>query len=221
MAYIFCWNNYFSVEYFTSRKFWHQFVSTLLQKWPQKCVHGIYILNENTHHLENCLGWSGGAKVSCILCHLGVHLILAYSWARPVILVAGKGRGGMFLFLLFLYFHSCSSFFPAPFFHFRHLFYLFLPFSGRQHKMTNKGWHVIKLQPNQSIWKIEYSEVPALMAQLDECPAGDQEVVGLDLSQVRQHSFIVSDHEIFSPPSADLRRAIVSFWQKRMCTITG
>ena len=39
-------------------------------------------------------GWSGGAKVSCILCHRGVQLILAYSWARPAILVAGKGRGG-------------------------------------------------------------------------------------------------------------------------------
>ena len=27
-----------------------------------------------------------------ILCHRGVQLILAYSWARPAILVAGKGR---------------------------------------------------------------------------------------------------------------------------------
>ena len=59
-------------------------------------------------------GWSGGAKVLCILHHRGVQLILAYSWARPAILVAGKGRGGMFLFLLFLHFHSCSSFFPVP-----------------------------------------------------------------------------------------------------------
>ena len=36
------------------------------------------------------------AKVSCILCHWGVQLKLTYSWARPAILVAGKGRGGMF-----------------------------------------------------------------------------------------------------------------------------
>ena len=57
--------------------------------------------------------WSGGAKVSCISRHWGVQLISAYSWARPAILVAGKGRGGMFLFLLFLHFHSCSSFFPS------------------------------------------------------------------------------------------------------------
>ena len=62
-------------------------------------------------------GWSGGAKVLCILHHWGVQLILAYSWARPTILVVGKGRGGMFLFLLFLHFHSCSSFFPVPPFH--------------------------------------------------------------------------------------------------------
>ena len=33
------------------------------------------------------LGWSGGAKVLCILHHWGVQLILAYSWARPAILV--------------------------------------------------------------------------------------------------------------------------------------
>ena len=77
----------------------------------------------------NLEGWSGGAKVSCILCHRGVQLILAYSWARPAIVEVGKGRGGMFLFLLFLPFHSCSSFFPVPLFHlFYYLFYLFSPF---------------------------------------------------------------------------------------------
>ena len=80
------------------------------------------------------LGWSGGAKVLCILHHWGVQLILAYSWARPAILVVGKGRGGMFLFLLFLHFHSCSSFFPVPLsslslsFISSTLFYLFSPF---------------------------------------------------------------------------------------------
>ena len=74
-------------------------------------------------------GWSGGAKVLCILHHRGVQLILAYSWARPAILIVGKGRGGMFLFLLFLHFHSCSSFFPVPLFHLLYsLFYLFSPF---------------------------------------------------------------------------------------------
>ena len=42
--------------------------------------------------------------MSCILHHRGVQLILAYSWARPAILVAGKGRGGMFLFFCFFTF---------------------------------------------------------------------------------------------------------------------
>ena len=75
------------------------------------------------------LGWSGGVKVLCILHHRGVQLILAYRWARPAILVVGKGRGGMFLFLLFLHFHSCSSFFPVPLFHLLYsLFCLFSPF---------------------------------------------------------------------------------------------
>ena len=61
-----------------------------------------------------------------ILLHRGFQLILAYSWARPAVLVAGKGRGGMFLFLLFLHFHSCSSFIPVPLFHL--VYYLFSPF---------------------------------------------------------------------------------------------
>ena len=65
--------------------------------------------------------------LTCILRHRGVQLILAYNWARPAILVAGKGRGEMFLFLLFLHFHSCSSFSPVPLFHL--LYYLFCPFS--------------------------------------------------------------------------------------------
>ena len=33
--------------------------------------------------------------MSCILCHQGIQLRLAYSLARPAILPAGKGRGGM------------------------------------------------------------------------------------------------------------------------------
>ena len=41
---------------------------------------------------------------------LGVQLVLAYSWARPAFLAAGKGRGGMFLFLLF----NSFSFLPWP-----------------------------------------------------------------------------------------------------------
>ena len=87
-----------------------------------------------------------GAKVLCILHHRGVHLKLAYSWARPAILVAGKGRGGSFssvssLSFLFL-FLPCSSL------HLYYLFYLFFPFSGRWHK----GWRVVKPQHNKLSW---------------------------------------------------------------------
>ena len=64
----------------------------------------------------------------------GFQLILAYSWARPAILEAGKGRGGILLFLLFLHFHSCSSFISSTI-----PSISFLPFSGRRHKVTHKG----------------------------------------------------------------------------------
>ena len=40
---------------------------------------------------------------------------LAYSCARPAILVAGKGKEGMFLFLLFLHFNSCFFSFSLSF----------------------------------------------------------------------------------------------------------
>ena len=62
------------------------------------------------------LGWLGEANGSCILHHWAIQMILVYSRARPAILAAGKGRGGMFLFLLFLHFCSFFSFLPAPLF---------------------------------------------------------------------------------------------------------
>ena len=43
----------------------------------------------------------------------GVKLIMAYSWAKTAVLAAGKGRGGMYIFLLFLHFDS-FSFLPSP-----------------------------------------------------------------------------------------------------------
>ena len=60
----------------------------------------------------------GEAKVSCVLHHWGVKLILAYNWARPTVLAADKGRGGnafissvsslsfIFLFLLYSFLSS-------------------------------------------------------------------------------------------------------------------
>ena len=105
--------------------FYDQWPFCLVAMATLNFVNGIF-LNDNSF---KTMGWSGGAKVLCILHHWGVQLILAYSWARPAILVVGKGRGGMFLFLLFLHFHSCSSFFPVPLFHLLYsLFYLFSPF---------------------------------------------------------------------------------------------
>ena len=95
--------------------------------WPPASVFNISL--GTWRMLMHEMGWSGGAKVLCILYHWGIQLILAYSWARPAILVVGKGRGGMFLVLLFLHFHSCSSFFSVPLFHLLYsLFYLFSPF---------------------------------------------------------------------------------------------
>ena len=81
--------------------------------------------------------WSGGAKVSCILRHWGVQLILAYTWARPAILVAGKGWG-MFLFCFF-------TFIPVPFFSvpllhlFCYFFYLFSPFLWETTQNDSQG----------------------------------------------------------------------------------
>ena len=93
-----------------------------------------------------------GAKVLCILRHRAVQLILAYSWARPAILVAGKGRGEMFLFLLFLHFiHVLLSSLSLYFISSTISSISFLPFSGRRHKMTHKGWHVIKPQHNKKL----------------------------------------------------------------------
>ena len=92
--------------------------------------------------------------VLCILRHLGIQQILAYSWARPAILVAGKGKGGlpeMILFLLFLHFHSCSFFFPVPLFHHHYcLFYLFSPFLWETTQNDPQGL-MCRLTPTQSI----------------------------------------------------------------------
>ena len=96
-------------------------------------------------------GWSGGAKVLCIFHHRGVQLILAYSWARPAILVVGKGRGECFYFFCFFTFIPVSlSSLSLSFISSTLSSISFLPFSGRRHKMTLKGWRVIKPQHNQS-----------------------------------------------------------------------
>ena len=82
-------------------------------------------------------GWSGGAKVSCFLCHQGVQLMLAYSTARPAILVAGKCRGEYFYFFCFF------TFIPVPLsslslsiFSSTFSSISFFPYSGRRQKMA-------------------------------------------------------------------------------------
>ena len=53
------------------------------------------------------------------------------------------------------------------------------------------------------------------MAQLDACPTGNQEVAGSTPAAVGN----IRSWNIFyghSLPSADLKRAVVSFWQKNV-----
>ena len=69
-------------------------------------------------------GWSG-EKVSCILMSPGHPIDVGLQLGKACFLVAGKGRGELFLFLLFLHFPSCSSLFPVLLFS---LYYLFSPF---------------------------------------------------------------------------------------------
>ena len=63
----------------------------------------------------------------------------------------------MFLFLLFLHFRSCSSFFPVPLISFTIFSVSFLPFCWRRHKMTQKGWRAVKSQNNQSIESLRFA----------------------------------------------------------------
>ena len=171
-------------------------------------------------------GWSGGAKVLCILDHRGVQLILAYSWARPAILVVGKGRGGMFLFLLFLHFNSCSSFFPVPLFHLLYsLFYLFSPL-GDDTKWPSRV--DVSLNPNTinvtrvhcTICDIPFR--PPSVAQLDAPSDWRPGGRGFNPRRCRQHSFIEIDHEIFSTVLLFLpliQEGQLSVSGERMCTI--
>ena len=82
-------------------------------------------------------GWLGEAKVSCIYITSGVQLILAYSWARPAVLVAGKRVKGedFYFFCFFTFIHFPFSL--VPLFHSSTI--SLLPFSGRRHKMIHKG----------------------------------------------------------------------------------
>ena len=96
-------------------------------------------------------GWSDGAKVSCILCHWGDHLISAYSLVRLAILVAARVEGKCFYcFCFFTFVAGPLSSLSLSFISSTISSISFLPFSGRRHKMTHKGWHVVKPQHNHS-----------------------------------------------------------------------
>ena len=76
---------------------------------------------------SEALGWLGETKVSCILHHRGVQLILAYSWSGYAILAAGKGRERDVFISLFLLCHSVS-FLPYPSISSPLLYLLYSPF---------------------------------------------------------------------------------------------
>ena len=79
-------------------------------------------------------------KVSCILCHQGVQLILDYSWARIVVLAAVMGRWGMLnFFCVFTFIHFPLSPLSLSFISSTISSISLRPFSGRRHKMTQKG----------------------------------------------------------------------------------
>ena len=118
-------------------------------KYDTYCIYNS--IKKKNSLIQNGLGTIGSGS------DLTVQLILAYNWARPAILVAGKvskargaGWGGCFYFFCFF------TFIPVPLSSLSLSFISssissmsFLPFSGRQHKMTHKGWCVIKPQHNQ------------------------------------------------------------------------
>ena len=75
---------------------------------------------------------------------IGLQLFKAY---YPLQQVRVQGEC-FYFFCFFTFIHFTSS--PVPIFDL--LYYLFyLPFCGRQHKMTHKGWRVVKLWLNQSM----------------------------------------------------------------------
>ena len=151
---------------------------------------------KNTHSVK---GWSGVAKVSCILRHWGIQLIFAHSWARPAIIVAGKCKAEIFIFLMFLHFHSGSSFFPVPLFHL--LFYLFFPFLWDDTK-----WHVVKPQHSQSTQSVNSVK----RKQLDSLHMVTSHVFMFALSPLF-FFFLQTIKKIMFHPSVSLRPSTSNF----------
>ena len=107
-------------------------------------------------------GWFGLAKISCILHHtrasnwywliVGQGLLsLQQVWLdRECLISSVSSLLFIFLFPLYLSFISSTiSLLYLSFISSTISSISLLPFSGRQHKMTHKGWRVIKPQHNQ------------------------------------------------------------------------
>ena len=92
------------------------------------------------------VGWGKGG-VSYVIG--ASQLRLAYSWARPAIRVEGECFYFFISSLSFIFlFLPCRSLSPPPLFPIS-----LLPFCGRRHKMTQKGWCVVKPIHNQWLKK--------------------------------------------------------------------
>ena len=83
-----------------------------------------------------------------------------------------------------------------------------------------------KLSLHQELWEnyqVYLVPLPALVAQLDVPPTGDQEVAGsIPAGRDQQHSFVEIDHEIFSMVILSLtliQQEQLSVSGERMCTI--
>ena len=112
------------------------------------------------------LGVVGWAKIFHLIFQRGVQLILASSWVRPAILVAGKGSGGCFDFFGFF------TFIPVPLsplslsFTLLSLLYLFSLFLGDDTKWPTRV--DVSETPTQSI-NLVYPSLDSLEAVEDTC----------------------------------------------------
>ena len=89
----------------------------------------ILVTHQSLNHVGGVFGCGEGAVY--LTSYWGVQLILAFSWARLAILVAGKDRGECFYFFCFFTFISVLSSLALSFISSTISSILFLPFSGR------------------------------------------------------------------------------------------
>ena len=97
------------------------------------------------------VGWLSEVKVSCSFCHRGAKLILAYITVGQGLLslqqVSVEGECCYF-FSSFTFFHCPLSSLPLSFIFSTISSVSFLPYFGRRHQMSYKGWHQVSFSPN-------------------------------------------------------------------------